>query len=305
MRLTHGNQAGSVPFPAPAFSVYAKGTVMTVCSSLLYGFAPVICSYSYQLGNNPYTMAFLRSLFVIPVLHILCHVKKVGYSLPLQRLPDLLIAGVFSVMTTLLLYTSYADLGVGTAVSIHFLYPLFTVLICRYAFRESVSKQGLRAMFAASAGLLLFIDPRDIANVRGVLTAAASALCYALYLVWLEKKKLSLFNDLKLSYYLAIIASTFLLLVNMFTHQLIWVQPAASYFYVFLAAMCTSFLASVLLKKGIGLIGSARAGFLCLAEPVLSMIFGIVFLHEEFFLTKACGCLVIIISIVRSIRKQN
>ena len=90
MRLAHGNQAGSFPFAVPAFSLVSKGIFMSLGSSLLYGFAPVICSFSYQLGNNPYTMAFLRSVFVIPVLHVLCHVKGIGYSLPLQRLPDLL-----------------------------------------------------------------------------------------------------------------------------------------------------------------------------------------------------------------------
>jgi drug/metabolite transporter (DMT)-like permease len=82
------------------------------------------------------------------------------------------------------------------------------------------------------------------------------------------------------------------------------VQPAESYFYVFLVAMCTSFLASVLLKKGIGLIGSAKAGFLCLAEPVLSMIFGIVFLHEPFLINKALGCIVIVWSILTSFKRR-
>lgn len=304
MRLAHGNQAGSFPFAVPAFSLVSKGIFITLGSSLLYGFAPVICSFSYQLGNNPYTMAFLRSVFVIPVLHVLCHVKGIGYSLPLQRLPDLLIAGVFSIMTTWLLYMSYAYLGVGTAVSIHFLYPLFTLMICRYAFHDTVSKVQLRSLLIASAGLLLFVNPHDITNVKGVLIAACSGLCYAMYLVWLEKRRLSEINDLKLSYYLAIIASSFLLVLNLFTRQLVWVQPAESYFYVFLVAMCTSFLASVLLKKGIGLIGSAKAGFLCLAEPVLSMIFGIVFLHEPFLINKALGCIVIVWSILTSFKRR-
>ena len=282
-----------------------KGIMYPLLSAFLYGFAPVLCSFSYQLGNNPYTMTFLRSLFVIPVLQLLSREKKIGYGLPVQKLPDLLTAGLFSVMTTLLLYRSYLYLGVGTAVSIHFMYPLLVMLICRFVWHETVSPTQKRSVLSATAGLLLFVRFRDLINMKGILCAFLSALCYALYLVWIEKRKLGDLNDYKLSYYLAVIACAFLLVFNLYSHELVWVQPGLSYLFVFLTAVCTSFLAVIFLKKGIREIGSSNTSLLCLAEPVAALVFGGLFLHEEVTMNKIAGCICIIGAILSAFFRKD
>ena len=63
-------------------------------------------------------------------------------------------------------------------------------------------------------------------------------------------------------------------------------------------AMMTSFLAVVLLQKGIEALGSSTASIFCLFEPIGSVICGALLLHEELTTAKILGCLIIILAVI-------
>ena len=113
-----------------------RGMVFTIISALLFGVTPILASMTFQMGSNANTLTFYRNIMVVPVLLCIMGIRKTPFRITLKELGFLLLVGVvFRDSTTYMLYESYNYVGVGTATTLHFLYPVVTALICRVIFR--------------------------------------------------------------------------------------------------------------------------------------------------------------------------
>ena len=102
-----------------------KGIVMTCVSAMLFGITPVLASKTYEMGSNALTLTFYRNLLAVPVLLILMAVRKIPFGLTGKQTVLLsTIGGGLRATTTFMLYASYTYIGIGTATTLHFLYPL-------------------------------------------------------------------------------------------------------------------------------------------------------------------------------------
>lgn len=275
------------------------GILLTILSALLFAISPVLVSWTYGLGNNPLTMVMFRNLFVLPVLLMLMKKGHAAIRLPREQFFQLLfIAAMGSCLTPLLLYSSYSYIGVGAGTTLHFFYPIFVALFCRFFYHETLGKAKIRALILALTGTLFFMDFSNLTNLAGVAMALTSGMTYAFYMVLLEKQGLSRLNPFLCSFWLALFAAADLFVVGSFTGSLCFQQPAVSYLTMIIIAMMTSFLAVVLLQKGIEALGSSTASIFCLFEPIGSVICGALFLHEELTVSKILGCLIIILAVV-------
>ena len=109
------------------------GIIFTILSALLFAISPVLVSWTYGWGNNPLTMVLFRNLFVLPVLFVLMKRDHIAVRLPRDQFFQLLfVAAMGSCLTPLLLYSSYTYVGVGTGTTLHFFYPIFVALFCRF-----------------------------------------------------------------------------------------------------------------------------------------------------------------------------
>ena len=228
------------------------GILLTILSALLFAISPVLVSWTYGWGNNPLTMVMFRNLFVLPVLLMLMKKGHAAIRLPREQFFQLLfIAAMGSCLTPLLLYSSYSYIGVGAGTTLHFFYPIFVALFCRFFYHETLGKAKIRALILALTGTLFFMDFSNLTNLAGVAMALTSGMTYAFYMVLLEKQGLSRLNPFLCSFWLALFAAADLYVVGSFTGSLSFQKPAVSYLTMIIIAMMTSFLAVVLLQKGI------------------------------------------------------
>lgn len=114
----------------------------------------------------------------------------------------------------------------------------------------------------------------------------------------MDKTGLVKMNALKLSFYLALFTTIEIFTMNLFMQDVVFKMDILSYGLLLVLALSSSFLATVLLQKGILLLGSTRASFICLLEPVTSIIVGILWLNEALTFNKGIGGLAIIISLI-------
>lgn len=275
-----------------------KGIIYTVISAFMYGFTPALTGITYNMGNNGLSMAFYRNLFAIPILLLLIKRSNMDFKVEKYQLKNIAAVAVFgSTATVVLLYSSYSFVGVGTATTLHFLYPLFVSLLCKYVFNEKLGKRKVITLIFACTGILFFIDIKHAGNILGVLMAVASSFTYAFYMVWMEKKRLVRINPYKLSFYFAIFAVAALLIGNLFFGYIKLNLPFVVYVLMFIVSMCTSFLATILLQLGIKEIGSSSSAIFSLFEPITSVIVGALLLEEKVTLYKITGCIIIFLSI--------
>lgn len=275
-----------------------KGIFFTVVSAFMYGFTPALASMTYKMGNNGLSMTFYRNLFAIPVLFLLMKRDKVDFKIEKHDLKNTAAVAIFGVAATnVLLYSSYSFVGVGTATTLHFMYPVFVAVVCRYAFNEQLGKKKVITLVFACIGVLFFIDLKNAGNLLGVLMAVASSLTYAFYMVWMEKKRLARLNPYKLSLYIAIFAVTAIFIVNIFFGYIKVDMPLKAYGLIIIVSLCTSFLATILLQLGIKELGSSSSAIFSLFEPITSVVIGALLLGEKVTMFKITGCIIIFFAI--------
>lgn len=102
-----------------------KGILCTVLSALLFGFTPVLASYTYEMGSTPETLTFYRNAMAIPMALVILLVRRIPLKVSGVVLRDMLLIGILGRgVTTLMLYSSYSFVGIGTATTLHFMYPV-------------------------------------------------------------------------------------------------------------------------------------------------------------------------------------
>lgn len=203
------------------------------------------------------------------------------------------LLGIFSVATTIFLYCSYSFIGVGTATTLHFMYPVFVALICKAFFKEHLGEKKIVALIFAWIGVLFFMDLRYMGNFIGILMAVASSLTFALFMVFMEKKKLVKLNTYLLTLYIAVFAVAALLAGNAFYRYIIVDMSLKAYILMIIVSLCTSLMAAILIQKGIEEIGSSSAAIFSLFEPITSVITGGLFLNERISFLNIIGCIII------------
>src|SRR5699024_7893777 len=117
-----------------------KGIAYTVGSALLFGFIPLITAVVYQQGIGAMTVAFFRSFIVMCVLFVLLRIRKVSLRLDSYQIKQILKISCFGTGATIILLNySYLFIDTGTATSLHFLYPIFVALLCRWMYQERLN----------------------------------------------------------------------------------------------------------------------------------------------------------------------
>lgn len=280
-----------------------KGYIYTALSAIIFGLMPLLTKIIIARGATSLTIAFFRVFYVTIVLFFVLKIKKIDLYLEKRDLLSVVLTSIFgSGLTIIILNESYNYVDTGIATSLHFLYPLFVAILCCFFYGEKIKKKQIISLSFALVGIICFMSKGN-GSLFGYFLAIASGLTYAFYLVKMDKTGLVKMNALKLSFYLALFTTIEIFIINLFMQDVVFKLDAIAYGLLSVLALSSSFLATVLLQKGVLLLGSTRASFICLLEPVTSMIVGILWLNEAFTFNKGLGGLAIIISLIIFLKK--
>ena len=280
-----------------------KGYIYTALSAIIFGLMPLLTKIIIARGATSLTIAFFRVFYVTIVLFFVLKIKKIDLYLEKRDLLSAMLTSIFgSGLTIIILNESYNYVDTGIATSLHFLYPLFVAILCCFFYGEKIKKKQILSLSFALVGIICFMSKGN-GSLFGYFLAIASGLTYAFYLVKMDKTGLVKMNALKLSFYLALFTTIEIFTINLFMQDVVFKMDAIAYGLLLVLALSSSFLATVLLQKGVLLLGSTRASFICLLEPVTSMIVGILWLNEALTFNKGLGGLAIIISLIIFLKK--
>ncbi len=280
-----------------------KGYIYTALSAIIFGLMPLLTKIIIARGATSLTIPFFRVFYVTIVLFFVLKIKKIDLHLEKRDLLSAILTSIFgSGLTIIILNESYNYVDTGIATSLHFLYPLFVAILCCFFYGEKIKKKQILSLSFALVGIICFMSKGN-GSLFGYFLAIASGLTYAFYLVKMDKSGLVKMNALKLSFYLALFTTIEIFTMNLFMQEVVFKMDVLSYALLLVLALSSSFLATVLLQKGVLLLGSTRASFICLLEPVTSMIVGILWLNEALTFNKGLGGLAIIISLIIFLKK--
>lgn len=278
--------------------IMKKGYIYTALSAIVFGLMPLLTKIIIARGATSLTIPFFRVFYVTIVLFFVLKIKKIDFHLEKRDLLSVMLTSIFgSGLTIIILNESYNYVDTGIATSLHFLYPLFVAMLCCFFYGEKIKKKQIISLSFALVGIICFMSKGN-GSLFGYFLAIASGLTYAFYLVKMDKTGLVKMNALKLSFYLALFTTIEIFTINLFMQDVVFKMDAIAYVLLLVLALSSSFLATVLLQKGVLLLGSTRTSFICLLEPVTSIIVGILWLNEALTFNKGLGGLAIIISLI-------
>lgn len=279
-----------------------KGIVLTMLSSITFGFAFTLGPMTYGSGgSNPVTLTFLRNFLSLPFLLLIVLFFKIDLRITKNQFKNLVILGfVGNAITTLMLNIAFAHIDVGIVTPIHFTYPIFVTLGCVLFFNEKLSNQKIIALVIAMCGIgCFFVESLnsasfDSSTLLGLILAVASGAFYAFYIIFMDKSGLKGESPFKITFYVAIASSIGMFFYGIFTNELVlyslttksWIISAV------FAFLCTV-VALSLLQVGIKYIGASEAAVISTFEPITSVIFGVILLGEKVTPIKIVACILI------------
>lgn len=275
-----------------------KGMAAVGLSAVLYGIIPMLTKLLYGYGLNAIAVAFFRFLFILPLAFGFACIKNVSLRLPAGKILEIfMFAGLFSGGTMLLLNVSYLYISVGTATTLHFLYPVVVLLICTFYYHDHLSSLLKRCLLLILSGMLCFVTELEKGAVIGILFALFSAFTYAVYLIQLEKRHFSDIHPMVLSFYIAVCTVLLTGGAALCTGTLTFSFPLPA-LSLYLLLSFGSLAALALLQLGSRYLGAKMTSLFSLLEPITSMLTGIFFLKEGITLGKLAGCTLILLAIV-------
>ena len=272
------------------------GIIIVILSAIIYGIIPLLTKIIYTFG------------LVIPILFVICFIKNKPLKINISSLISIfLYIALPSGFTMLLLNASYTYISIGTATTLHFLYPTFVILMCSFYYHQKIERRIIVSLILITMGISCFIDEIDINGILGVILAFLSAITYAIYLVQLEQSKFRTMNPLVLSLYTSICISIVLGIVGFCSKSLLLKESTFNsgllFYLVILSTL--SMIALVFLQIGARYLGAKLTALFSLFEPITSIFAGIIFLNEELQFLKIIGCLFILFAILNITFSQS
>ena len=276
-----------------------KGLLATMISAGFFGFIPLFVKTICAGGGNSVSAAFYRFFLSVPLLYI--YLKAQGISMRITRTEFAKIAliTIFGYGgTAVLLFSSYNFIPSGMSTTIHFMYPVFTILGCMIFFKEKVSPLKLLCVALCFGGILLFYNGESGGSVLGMALSFLSGVTYAFYTIYLEKSGLQKMENLKLIFYMNTVAAAMILVMALLTAQFtLRLTPLAWGTAVFFAT-ATSLIGVLGYQIGVKCIGPQNAAILSTFEPITSVIVGVLVYREAFSARTLLGCLCVLSAVV-------
>ena len=276
-----------------------KGLLATMISAVFFGFIPLFVKTICAGGGNSVSAAFYRFFLSVPVLYI--YLKAQGISMRITRTEFAKIAliTIFGYGgTAVLLFSSYNFIPSGMSTTIHFMYPVFTILGCMIFFKEKVSPLKLLCVVLCFGGILLFYNGESGGSILGMALSFLSGVTYAFYTIYLEKSGLQKMENLKLIFYMNTVAAAMILVMALLTAQFtLRLTPLAWGTAVFFAT-ATSLIGVLGYQIGVKCIGPQNAAILSTFEPITSVIVGVLVYREAFSARTLLGCLCVLSAVI-------
>lgn len=278
------------------------GYFYAVATGVTGGMVPIVFQKALVQDSAPLprtTALFIKlaalSFILLPLT--MPGIKKA--QIPRDFCWKLPVASFFYVATLILLYESYNHIPTGIGISLHYTFPLFTMVLSAVFYRFRCTKQSVLAMLLSLAGVALLSSGSLSAGGEpiGILLAIGSAAAYAAYFLWVEREKLTSLDTMVFVTLKTCGASVFLFFYVLVTHELILSVSLPTFCGLLLSGAFT-ILSSFCLTMAIRYVGSVHTSILGSVEPIVCAIAGVLFLGEQVSLRSGIGIVMVLASAV-------
>jgi drug/metabolite transporter (DMT)-like permease len=283
-----------------------KGYLFAVLSAISYGLIPLFVS---PIKTANFSMdVTLAYRFVISALFILALLiyKKEPLSIKRSELLVLVTLGVLFALSSEFLFMAYDYLSAGIASTILFVYPLFVAITMAVFFGEKISKPMAVSLIVTLGGIFILSARNGMfdINYTGLLVALTSAVCYALYIILVNKSKVGA-SGFKLAFYSMLFSGGFYLVKALLLKESLLLPDTKMLLNITVFGFSTSVISITALVYAIKLIGSTTTSIMGALEPVVAVAISVMLFHEAFTFRLATGIVLILCGVIINILAEQ
>ena len=295
----------------------SQGLILGLTAAVCYGFIPLFTKElqhpSEGLALSSATILFYRFGIASIVIAGIMLFQRISFRITFPEFLRLTLLAFLSDGAALFLIAGYSYMPSGVATTLHFMYPVFTALTMMLFFHEPRRMSTVLAITMAVAGLfvLSWTGQGEVA-LLGVVLEIISALCFALYLIRVNRSKISNMPPTKLTFYVMILgvlifAATIIYErseIEMATHFAVLPSTRGWLNLIALSLVCTV-ITNLALVHAIQMIGPTITAVLGVLEPVTAILLGIVFMGEELTSPIVLGIMLIISAVLIIVLRKH
>lgn len=279
---------------------YVKGTLLGLLAAVCYGFIPTFTVPVRSAGLPDPSILFYRFGTAALLLGLVMLVLRKSFRVTRGELVSLIYVAFISDGSALFLLDGYNYMSTGVATTIHFMYPVVTALLMIVFYHEARKLSTLLAALMAAAGVaVLSWQPEGThAGLRGVVIVLISAVCYALYIIRVNRSRLRGMDSLRLTFYVMAVGALIFAAEALRQDRLCPVPTAGAALNLFLLALVCTVVTNLAVVGAVKRIGSTMTAVLGALEPLTAVAMGCLLLGEPLTLHVVLGVLLIIPAVV-------
>ena len=291
--------------------------ILGLTAAVCYGFIPLFTKElqhpSEGLALSSATILFYRFGIASIVIAGIMLFQRISFRITFPEFLRLTLLAFLSDGAALFLIAGYSYMPSGVATTLHFMYPVFTALTMMLFFHEPRRMSTVLAITMAVAGLfvLSWTGQGEVA-LLGVVLEIISALCFALYLIRVNRSKISNMPPTKLTFYVMmlgalIFAATIIYErseIEMATHFAVFPSTRGWLNLIALSLVCTV-ITNLALVHAIKMIGPTITAVLGVLEPVTAILLGIIFMGESLTSPIVLGIMLIISAVLIIVLRKH
>lgn len=272
-------------------------------AAICYGFIPFFTlpikkGDPADLLSDP-SILFYRFGMASLVLGAVMLLQRKSFRVSRGELVTLIYLAFISDGSALFLIEGYNYMSSGVATTLHFMYPVVTALIMMVFYHEARKLSTCMAIVMAVGGVaVLSWDNSGETSLKGVVIVLISAVCYALYIIRVNRSRAAHMDGARLVFYVmfigALIFGAEALRQGTFAPI---TTPLQCKNLISLALVCTV-VTNVCLVVSVKRIGSTMTAVIGALEPLTAVIVGCLVFGEPFTWQVVTGILLIIPAVI-------
>ena len=283
------------------FDKSSVGLFFGLMAAVCYGFIPLFTKElqapAVGLPLSSSTILFYRFGIASLILAAIMFVRRESFRITYAEFVRLVQLAFLSNGAALFLISGYRYCSSsGVATTLHFTYPILTALIMMVFFRERSRLSTWIAIGLSIGGVALLSGVGGGAQWLGIVLEIISALCFALYLIRVNRSRVSQMPVVKLTFYVmafgALIFAAFIAYeradFDISAHYAL-IPTAPGWLNLCLLSVICTVVTNLALVYATQNIGPTVASILGVLEPLTALVLGILFLGEELTPSMAAG----------------
>lgn len=283
------------------FDKSSVGLFFGLMAAVCYGFIPLFTKElqapAMGLPLSSSTILFYRFGIASLILAAIMFVRRESFRITYAEFVRLVQLAFLSNGAALFLISGYRYCSSsGVATTLHFTYPILTALIMMIFFRERSRLSTWIAIGLSIAGVALLSGVGGGAQWLGIVLEIISALCFALYLIRVNRSRVSQMPVVKLTFYVmafgALIFAAFIAYeradFDISAHYAL-IPSASGWLNLCLLSVLCTVVTNLALVYATQNVGPTVASILGVLEPLTALVLGILFLGEELTPSMAAG----------------